>query len=486
MAGGIVFGGSSFETHLPGAWFFGMPGGLFGSVGTDAAHPPILALIAVYGGLILLVRAWVGLLRYLRHNHGVPIWKIIVVVSIWAVPFLLAPPTDGGDVYSYAGQGEMVSHHINPYDYGTGVLGSTPFSSMPASIWTNTPSPYGPTFLALDGGLTAVSGHKILPDVMLLRLLEVAGLALAIAATPTLARALRRDPAEAILLGVGSPLVLTSIIGGAHNDALMIGLLMAGLALAQRVGTVPGLILCALAAGVKAPAVLGILFLGWVWAGPGASVRRRVGHTLGAIAIGLCAFEAVTLVAGLGWGWVRNSTAADKAFTFITPIGGLSRLVSGAAQLVGLNVGAISVRDVLAVAGLVIAGIIGVWLLWRSPRDGVTRNLGLTLLVLALLSPILWAWYLTWGLLVLAPVATGRLRVTLIVLATGEAFFGLSPSVRGILVGVGHAGVLQAIVLVAVLVAIAIVPINQMRTTRRRDATASGAARPLAGSTAVT
>jgi hypothetical protein len=191
-------------------------------------------------------------------------------------------------------------------------------------------------------------------------------------------------------------------------------------------------------------------------------------------------------VAGLGWGWVRNSTAADKAFTFITPIGGLSRLVSGAAQLVGLNVGAISVRDVLAVAGLVIAGIIGVWLLWRSPRDGVTRNLGLTLLVLALLSPILWAWYLTWGLLVLAPVATGRLRVTLIVLATGEAFFGLSPSVRGILVGVGHAGVLQAIVLVAVLVAIAIVPINQMRTTRRRDATASGAARPLAGSTAVT
>jgi alpha-1,6-mannosyltransferase len=486
MAGGAMYGGKSFETHLPGAWFFGMPGGLLGSFGTDAAHPPIGSLIAVYGGLILLIRTWVGLLRYLRHNHGVPIRKIIIVVAIWAVPFLLAPPTGGGDVYSYAGQGEMVSHHINPYDYGTGVLGSTPFSSMPASIWTNTPSPYGPTFLALDGELTAVSGHKILPDIMLLRLLEVAGLALVIAATPTLARALRRDPAEAILLGVGSPVVLTSIISGAHNDALMIGLLMAGLALAQRVGTVPGLILCALAAGVKAPAVLGILFLGWVWAGPGASVRRRVGHTLGAIAIGLCAFEVVTLVAGLGWGWVRNSTAADKAFTFVTPIGGVSRLVSWVAHAVDIQVSAIGVRDVLAVVGLVIAGIIGAWLLWRSPRDGVTRNLGLTLLVLAILSPILWAWYVTWGLLVLAAVASGRLRTALIVIAAVETFFDLA-AVRGILVGIGQAGVLEDIVLAAALVAIAIVPLNQMRTTRRRrrDSTPSPGGRPLAGSTAI-
>ena len=28
---GAVMGGQSFDTHLPGAWYFGMPGGLFGS-----------------------------------------------------------------------------------------------------------------------------------------------------------------------------------------------------------------------------------------------------------------------------------------------------------------------------------------------------------------------------------------------------------------------------------------------------------------------
>jgi len=43
---------------------------------------------------------------------------------------------------------------------------------------------------------------------------------------------------------------------------------------------VPGIILCALAAGVKSPAALGVLFLGWVWAGPGAPVRRRVAHKI--------------------------------------------------------------------------------------------------------------------------------------------------------------------------------------------------------------
>jgi hypothetical protein len=231
--------------------------------------------------------------------------------------------------------------------------------------------------------------------------------------------------------------------------------------------------------------VLGILFLGWVWAGPGASVRRRVGHTLGAIAIGLCAFEAVTAVAGLGWGWVRNSTAADKAFTFVTPIGGVSRLVSWAAHAVDIQVSVISVRDVLAVVGLVIAGVIGAWLLWRSPRDGVTRNLGLTLLALALLSPILWSWYVTWGLLILAAVATGRLRTALIVIAGVETFFDLA-SVRGILIGIGHAGVLEDIVLLAALTAIAIVPLNQMHTARRRrGSTPSPGDRPLAGSTAL-
>jgi hypothetical protein len=230
---------------------------------------------------------------------------------------------------------------------------------------------------------------------------------------------------------------------------------------------------------VKAPAVLGVLFLGWVWAGPGASVRRRVVHTLGAIVIGLLTFEVVTAVAGLGWGWVSNSTAADRAFTFVTPVGGISRLVSQVAHVVDLHVTAIGVRDVLAVVALIVAGIIGAWLLWRSPHDGVTRNLGLTLLALAILSPILWAWYVTWGILVLAPAASGRLRTLIIAIVTIETFVGVT-SVRGIVLGMWHAGVLPDLILIAAMVAITIVPLNQLHASRRRRHSTPDGGRPMA------
>ena len=124
---------------------------------------------------------------------------------------------------------------------------------------------------------------------MLLRLLAVAGLAMALWAIPVLARAAGRDAAPAVVLALGSPLVLTTLVGGAHNDALMLGLLLAGLAVARRNAMVPGIVLCALAGSVKAPALLAVLFLAWNWPGPtapadpaarpcGGRLRHRAGH----------------------------------------------------------------------------------------------------------------------------------------------------------------------------------------------------------------
>ena len=148
----------------------------------------------------------------------------MLVVAIWAVPLLLAPPLFSRDVYTYSAQGEMMSHHINPYSYGPEVLGATPFNEMADAVWSGTESPYGPDLpVSADGLLDQASGHQILPDLVLLRLLEVAGIALVVAATPTLARSLKHDPAHAVLIGAGSPLVLLSLVGGAHNDALMVG-----------------------------------------------------------------------------------------------------------------------------------------------------------------------------------------------------------------------------------------------------------------------
>jgi hypothetical protein len=457
---GALLGGPSFESHLPGAWFFGMPGGPLGWLGTNETLPPVAALALVFGGLILLTRVWLGFLRYLKSNEGFPVKRVVLIVAIWAVPLLLAPPLFSRDVYTYAAQGEMVSHHINPYVYGPNVLGSTPFNSFNDSFWANNPSPYGPAFLALDGGVDQASGHNFLIDMTLLRLVEVAGIALMVAATPTLARWAKRDPAHAVLLGAGSPLVLLSLLAGDHNDALMVGLLMAGLAVAKRFGTVPGVIICALAAGVKSPAALAVLFFGWVWAGPDASVRRRIGHTAVAGLIALATLELIALLSGFGWGWIKTTTTAAAAFTGVTPINVVARGASILTHVLQVPVSTTHLHPVFEVLGLLVAAYVAYRLLRRAPQDGVVRCLGLALLVFALLSPIVWAWYVTWGVVVAAAAATPRMRSSLILISTFWAFAGVT-SVHNIYLRMIHTFALTDLLLVTMLLAVAIMPLGQ-------------------------
>ena len=164
---GALAGGRMFVSTLPGAWFFGPTSSAADSAASG--QPSVLALIGVYGGIIVLARAWLDLLRVSRSHRGMPVRRVAGVIGAWAVPLALAPPLFSRDVYSYAGQGEMVAHGISPYLYGTGVLGVTPFSTLPGTFWANTPSPYGPTFLWLDGFATHLARHQILADLVLLR-----------------------------------------------------------------------------------------------------------------------------------------------------------------------------------------------------------------------------------------------------------------------------------------------------------------------------
>ncbi|HEX3946538.1 MAG TPA: polyprenol phosphomannose-dependent alpha 1,6 mannosyltransferase MptB, partial [Acidimicrobiales bacterium] len=302
--------------------------------------------------------------------------------------------------------------------------------------------PYGPTFLSLDGIVTRLSFHEVLADVVLLRLLAVVGVALIVAGLPTLARAAGRDPAAAVVLGAGSPVVLATLLGGAHNDALMVGLLVAGLAVVRRVGTVPGLVLCALAVGVKAPAALAVVFVGWNWAGPGAAFWSRVRRTVLALGIAGATLAVLSWVSGVGWGWLHTATAESKVYTGVTPVDALAHLFTDGAHLVGWQVSIGSVRTVAGAAGLLAAAAITTVLLWRSPRIGMVQALGLSLLAFALLSPILWAWYASWGLVILAPVAVGRVRRAVIAITVVEALVGVS-AVSGMVKSVAGAGVLN-------------------------------------------
>lgn len=424
VVAGAVIGGNGFISHLPGAWFFGTPGGLFGNISSLTKFPPVGSMVLVYGGLGAMALIWVHLCRVLFSTPGVPLSVVAKTAAIWAIPFIVAPPLFSRDVYSYVGQGALVALHINPYHYGTGVLGATTMSNLAGTLWASTPSPYGPTFLGVAGLIVAPLHAHVLACLVAMRVVALIGVVLVGWGVPHLARTNGIDPAGALCVAVASPLVLGTLIGGAHNDSLMIGLLVVGLVIFQRGHPVASLFVLGLATGVKAPAILGVALVGWNWAGREARVATRVKRTLVALGVAMGSLSAVTAIAGLGFGWVRALDAPSKIYTGVTPIQIVARLLGDLCHVVGISVSLPSLRSVCGVVGLCIAVVIGVVLLWRSPASNPVRNLGVALLVLALLSPVLWAWYLTWGVVVLAPSARGWLRRTLIALIALEALLG--------------------------------------------------------------
>jgi alpha-1,6-mannosyltransferase len=103
--------------------------------------------------------------------------------------------------------------------------------------------------------------------------------------------------------------------------------------------------------------------------------------------------------------------------------------------------------------------------LWRSERIGTLQAMGLTLLLVVALGPVVQPWYLSWGLVLLAPVATGRIRSLIIGLSVTSAFIGLpgGQKLAGLLL---HADPLQIAVALLVCLGILTVPLTPLQRQR--------------------
>ncbi|MEV4755467.1 polyprenol phosphomannose-dependent alpha 1,6 mannosyltransferase MptB [Micromonospora sp. NPDC049559] len=197
-----------------------------------------LGLAACVLGLVGLALVWWRLGRSVLAPGGPsPRW-LLVTGLLWAVPLLLAPPLASRDVYAYACQGTLWLDGVDPYSTGVADGGCPWVDSVPP-LWRHTPTPYGPLAIALSGaavaGARAVGGTaqaQLLVAIGLFRVVALGGGLLVARYLPRLARACGVDPAAAVWLGLLSPLVAVHAVSGAHNDALMVGLLLAALALA--------------------------------------------------------------------------------------------------------------------------------------------------------------------------------------------------------------------------------------------------------------
>ncbi|MEV6522168.1 polyprenol phosphomannose-dependent alpha 1,6 mannosyltransferase MptB [Longispora sp. NPDC051575] len=350
-----------------------------------------LGLACTYFGLALLVLAWwwLGTIRP-------PARGLLVTFAVWAGPLVLGPPLFSRDVYSYLAQGQMVGAHIDVYQYGPAALGGNLAAQVPA-IWQTTPTPYGPVFLALATRVARLADGHVAGGVLGMRAIALLGVVLLAACLPRLARACGVDPSPAVWLGLLNPLVLLHLVAGAHNDAVMLGLLVAGLVLALDRRPALGAVLVTLAALVKAPAALGLLVVAAIWAGQFAG-RWRWPRALGAAgATGLATTVLATGVAGTGYGWIAALSTPISAtnWSVTSALGRLTGLV------LDTHLGVSAWRWI----GLGAVGAIGVVVWLRREQLGVVHALGLCLAATAVLGPALRTWYLLWGLVPIAAAA---------------------------------------------------------------------------------
>ncbi|MGW2748245.1 polyprenol phosphomannose-dependent alpha 1,6 mannosyltransferase MptB [Streptomyces sp. NPDC001450] len=357
-----------------------------------------LGLVGVYFGVVLLIAAWVLLGRLVRGPQPPTQRALLVVLAVWAAPLLLAPPLFSRDVYSYLAQGAMVDAHMDVYAQGPARLGG-PLADEVAPVWQHTAAPYGPAFLWLASALSGLTRGELPAGLIGMRLVAVLGVALMAAALPRLARHSGADPAAALWLGALNPLVLLHLVAGAHNDALMLGLLGLGLVAARGRWPVLGAVLVTLAALVKAPAALGLLAVVVLQ----IRIRRTpLWATLTTAAAAAATTVAATAVAGTGYGWIRalDTPVSPHNWALTSLLGRatgalLDRLGSDLAPL------AVPAWHVLGLAATAAAIV----LIWLRLRLRPVYALGLSLLAVAVFGPAIRPWYVLWGLFLIAAAA---------------------------------------------------------------------------------
>lgn len=403
-------------------WWFSVP---------SAGSP--LDSVGFYLALALLLAAWLGIGREARRG-GLTVGRAWIVLAVWGLPFLVGPPLFSRDLYSYVGQGLVAHHGMNPYAYAPSVLGPGPLLSSIASVWRNTTSPYGPLFVAPSKVVAAVAGGSLIVQVLAFRAFELIGVVLVMVSLPRLARHLGTDPGLALWLGALSPLALFSFVASGHNDALMVGLLVAGVTVAVTGRLRAGLVVCALAATVKLPAAAAVVFLAADRAGKMTGSRRwRVfGEALAILAV---VFVGVTLLCGDGWTWIGPTALhiPTELRVLSTPSVSLGVLVFHLLHPLGIPVTGSAVvtvtQDLVALATVVAI----VWLLATVRRHEVVRSMGLALILIVVGSPTVWPWYLMWGLVLLA--ATTMQRSTVLAAVAALAMLVVGPSGHPLLGG---------------------------------------------------
>ena len=382
-------------------------------------HGLVLSSVLLWGGVALMLVAWLWLGRRVIAGTARE-YTMIATTGFWLAPLLLSVPVFSRDTYSYLAQGALLRDGFDPYVVGP-IENQNVLLDNVSPIWTTTTAPYGPAFILVAKFVTMLVGNDVVSGTMVLRLCMLPGLALLIWAAPRVARHVGANGAAALWICVLNPLVIIHLMGGVHNEMLMVGLMTAGIALTFQRHPAWGAVLIAVAVAVKATAVLALPFMVWVWMRQLrdrrdlSPLRAFAVATAASVVIFVMVFAVLSWLAGVGLGWLTALAGSVKIINWLTVPTAAANLINVFGGLL-FPVNFYAVLDVTRIIGIAIIAISLPLLWWRfrhTDRDALT-GIALAMVVVVLFVPAALPWYYTWPLAVMAPLAQKRRAIAAI------------------------------------------------------------------------
>jgi hypothetical protein len=265
-------------------------------------------------------------------------------------------------------------HDGNPYVDTPSEFPHDPAYEHAGAAWRDTTSVYGPGFTLLSEAVALVAGSSAAAAAWIFKVLA----ALGVLACALLAATLARDRPFALAFVGWNPLLALHFAGGGHNDALMMSLVLAPLALGSSGRR-----------GWAGAAWAAAIFVKWVPAVflllrtvEARAQRRRVGHAAFALAVAALA-GAASLRYGLDWLRALGPLARNAGEQ-------TSYAVPHRIEQLGLpHTAALALAASVLAAGLL-------WLAREALRG--RRYLGLAGCLLLATTPWLTPWYAIWAL----------------------------------------------------------------------------------------
>lgn len=354
-----------------------------------------------YRALIAAVGLWAVLVWLAPQLSRRTIWS--AVIGLHAI-FLLAPPLLSQDVFSYIAYARLgVEHGMNPYSHRPFDIPHDPV--FPYAGSKDAVDVYGPFFTLLTYPLAWLSVPAAFWALKSMAAAASLGL---VKVVDSLAERVGTDRPRAIVVLGLCPATLVHVVAGAHNEALTMLLVFAGIAVALRGRQYAGGLVATLGAGVKASALVPLPFML-------AAAREKSKMFAGMVTAALIAPLLALAVFGTDAlnGLNLLSSNQNRTSRYSLP----QVTVDGLGRVFDFDHAA-AIDVVRTIYLLLLAGAVA-WLLWRSWKQPETwiANAGWATFGVLVATAWLVPWYMLWLLPFTALARNRALTIATIIFA---------------------------------------------------------------------